>query len=251
LITRLNQYTGISKRNGLRALQLTNEPCAISGSTSISLNDTNSNNIPDAGDRASITVNQCIDFVGGSTVSGAVDIVYNACTPRFNGGACDAQTVTVNITVSDASGSGTMVGSISSVIQNDVNFMMGSQSFTSSALSLTFGNENVSFYNLVSDTSWDNNLGTSSDASDFTIDINVTGFIGRLTVDNTVPMESSNFNFYPDTGSTTVTGAGGTTAVLNADTGDLNTVQVTTNGGAPQLFTWLELEQQSPIPALF
>ncbi len=248
LVDQIQQYANVSKRSELRAVQQFDDACFVSGSRNITFNDTDNNGLPGAGDTVSITLIQCNDG-DGSVANGSMSIVFNACSPSFSGGTCEANTLNIDLTMSDITGIGTIKGAMTSVFQSDINFSMGNDHVTSSDLTFSFGNESVHFQDLVSDSSWDDNAGIYSDATDFTLDLNVTGFVGRLIVDNTIPMESS--GFYPDTGSTTITGSGGTTVVLNADTGDLNTVQVVTNGGAPQLFTWVELEQQSPIPSFF
>jgi len=250
LVAQIQQYTNVSKRNGLRASQQFEQACLTSGSRAINFNDVDNNGVPGVGDTVSIALNQCNDG-DGTVTNGAINMGFNACSPHFSGGSCEGSTMSIDLSVSDLAGSGSIKGTMVSVSQNDSSLSMGSDHITSSGLIFSFGNENVSFHDLVSDSSWDNSTGIYSDASDFILDLNVTDFVGRLVVDNTIPMVSNNGNVYPDTGSTTITGAGGTTVVLNADTGDSNTVEVTTNGGAPQLFTWFELEQQSPIPSFF
>ncbi|MDQ7074019.1 MAG: hypothetical protein Q9O24_02440 [Gammaproteobacteria bacterium] len=240
-----------SKQSGSRAISQIEADCAISGTRSTALNDVNNNGIFDAGDSTSVVANACDDG-DGMTISGPMTLRLNACVADFANGSCEAMDTTFDIAMSSVGGSAQMQGDVSFVSQYDASFTIDRKFLVSSSLSISFGGERVSFSNFLSESSWDNNTGAFSDATDFTVDVNVTGFVGRLVVNNTVPMTGNRLSGpYPTAGSSTITGAGGTTVVLDANTGDLNTVQVTTNGGAPQLFTWFELEQQSPIPSFF
>jgi len=272
LMAQIQQYESVVGRD-LRVLQPFSELCTVNGTRTLVLNDINNNGLADFGESVSVNFNQCNDG-GGSVTNGSMSLISGACTLKFTGGTCKALDITLDIKVSDVNGSGSVQGDMSSVSHNfsqesqidvfNTSFETKSESvLNSSYLSFSFGGESIIFHDLTSiqqsDSSGSYDTGaitkTRSDETHFSVDVDVAGFSGQLTVNNWVPMHwfGLGFDSFSNylSGSLRVTGGNGTIIGLDASTGDLNTVQLTTNGGAPQLVTWAELEKQSPVPSFF
>jgi len=248
-------HQSLLNQSQARVLQTDTFPCQDGGSQTESSDGFINNGVPPVvGDvrRSTTTFDQCDEFGTIENGSMTIQVTVTQCpSGSLSGDRCAVGSIIQNTTSTDK------VTGVS--LNAQANLDIGFQSLDSDTkgriysigggrMTLSWDGNSAEFYNLIVDNRWDDSVATSSNALDFTLDLNVTGFVGRLVVDNTVPMASSNFKAYPDSGVTVITGGNGTEVILDASTGDSNTVRMTTNGGIPQVIDWFTLEQQSPIP---
>lgn len=230
-----------------RASSSVTQDCDGGGSIRVTVSDRNNNEEIDAGDSIAATFSNCVivDEEDGSagSVSGSGSLSIHAMSGNGTGDSEMDVTLTINdLTVSDsASGETVYVDGdvrLNAAVQNNVAVVSLSGS------KIEMNDEDV--FGLIRDYDMQQSYNQSTEAWTQSVGATLASsdIDGQIEITTPVPLQGTADN-YPDVGTTTIEGAGGTYVSLNADTGDIDTVILTAYDGSTTIsdeIFWTELE---------
>jgi hypothetical protein len=187
----------------------TTEQCTGGGTLTIVENDVNGNDLPDAGDSASITANNCL--FQGSTLNGGLQLVVNAFSGNINTLPISAtMTLTfANLTAQSAAasstGNGTMVLSLNAPTSSSQTVSLKSTQFTSTS---TYGG--ATYSRSLDDYTVFVDANTTSSKTSAAGTLTSSAFDSKsVTIATPKPFVRTFTQRYPASGQATATGANG------------------------------------------
>ncbi len=214
--------------------------CEVSGSQKISFNDVNNNGEPDSGDSMTMDYNKCVDGYSGDTSStdGKIEIRFNKVASDFNELDVDVDIDALTMSSDDEK----------SVIDGDISLSVA----TNNNVTAISVEGNTLRFSINSDVGIMNNfefaISTNESTSAWTQLQNAvyagTDINGKIVVETLVTMQGVG-SANPTIGKVKISGANSSYMIIDADSGDANTLILTTFDGSSSVseeLNWNELE---------